>query len=114
ELQRIGQHTMVELHRERVFEEIAPEWRIEEEACQLGHPCPIDQWPGIVDETGTNSGDQRAEIDLDQYQRKNSQGCDPNTPRDNDGHARCKTLRRPQNGGEDQASKRQMERQPIL
>ncbi len=37
ELQRVGHHAMVELHRERVLEEIAPERRVEEQARRCRH-----------------------------------------------------------------------------
>ena len=63
---RIGEHAMIELHRERIFEEIPPQRHVEKQPRRIRHEGAVDQRPGVVDVAGAQAGDQRAEIDLRQ------------------------------------------------
>ena len=58
----VGDHAMIELHGQRVLEEIPPRRLVEQQARR--HQRSVDQRPGVVDEPGMEARDQRAEIDL--------------------------------------------------
>ena len=64
---------MIELHRQRVLEHVAPRRRDEEQARAVGHQAAVDQRPGVVDEAGAQAGDQRAEIDLNDHETEQHQ-----------------------------------------
>ncbi len=105
---------MIELHRERVLEEIAPQRRVEEQARGIGHEAAVDQRPSVVDEAGAQARDQRAQIDLQQGENEQRQrgGAQPQWRRERG--ARRDILCGPERGGEDAAGQGEMERQPVL
>ena len=111
---RIGHHAVIELHRQRVLEHVAPRRRQEEQARAVGHQAAVDQRPGIVDQAGAQAGDQRAEIDLHDHETEQHQRARADAARRGDRRARDQVLRGPEHGGEDDAGQRQVERQPIL
>ncbi len=65
----IADDTVIELDGERVFEKVAPRRLDEPQPFRRRHECPVNKRPGIEDEPGIETGDQRAEVDLKQQQR---------------------------------------------
>jgi hypothetical protein len=59
---------MVELDGERVLEEIPPERRVHEQPRSFGHERSVDQRPRVVDVPGAQSGDEGAEINLQEHE----------------------------------------------
>jgi hypothetical protein len=114
EPQRIGGEAVIELHRERVLEEIAPQRRFEEQARAVRHEGPVDQRPGVVDETGAQARDQRAEIDLREHEREQRQRSRPDARGNGNRRTLREPLRGPQDDAEDGAGKREMECEAVL
>ena len=112
--QRVGHHAVIELHRERVLEQVAPERGIEEQARGGRHEAAVDQRPGVVDQSGAQAGNERAEVDLDDDEDEDRQRAGPNARRDDDGRPWPEALRRPDDSGEDHTGERQVKRQAIL
>ena len=53
--QRVRHHAMVELDRQRIFENVAPRRRVVQQARAIGNEAAVDQRPRIVDEPGCDS-----------------------------------------------------------
>ena len=70
---RVGEHPVVELHGERVLEQIAPPRRLEPQAARLRDERAVDLRPGVEAHAGVEACDQRAEIDLRQHQHGDEQ-----------------------------------------
>ena len=62
--QPVGQHAVIELHRQGVLEEVPPPWLAEQKVCGRRDEAAVDQRPGVVDQPGAQSRHQGAEIDL--------------------------------------------------
>ena len=71
----VGEHPMVELHRQRILEKISPERRCKQQVRGVWNERAVDQRPGIVDVAGAQSGNQRAEIDLHQHEHHKTDGA---------------------------------------
>jgi len=79
--QSIGRHAVVELHRQRVLEKIPPQRVSEEQVRGSRNEVAVDQWPGVEDQPGPQSGHQSAEIDLHDRKRQNRASAPTQTPR---------------------------------
>ena len=106
---------MVELHGQRVLEKIPPQRLLEEQPRPVGMKAPSISGQVLKTSPGAHAGDDGAEIDLAQDENENRKAAHPQPQR------RCtraergrKPLRGPQDGGENAAGERKVERQPIL
>ena len=70
--QCIGHHAMLELHGERIFEQIAPPRLFEEQPRCGRNQRAVDLRPGIVDAACAQACEQRAQIKLHECQQQQS------------------------------------------
>ena len=105
---------MHELHRQRVLEEVPPQRRFMREPRRIRNEAAVDQRPRVVDQSRAQTGDQRAEIDLQQHQPEQCNGGRANARRRLDGGALAHPPCGPEDRGEDHAGQDQMDREPVL
>ncbi len=80
--QRIGGHAVLELHGERVVEQIAPPRLLEPQPRRRRNEGAVDLGPGVVHPARPQARDQRAEIKLDESQGQQSHAGDLQPHRD--------------------------------
>ncbi len=111
---RVSEHAVIELHRQNILEEIAPERRLEKEPRPVGYQRAVDERPGIVRITRAQARNQRTEIDLRQKKYEQPRRAAPDASRHWHngaiGHPPC----RPDQRDIDRAGQEEMCRQPIL
>ncbi len=70
--QHVGAEAMIELHGQRVLEQVAPPRRLKQQARRK--QVPVHQRPGVEREPGIEAGDNAAEEDLNERQHDDGRG----------------------------------------
>src|SRR5580700_1203832 len=105
---------MVELHHEGVFKKIPPPRHVKKKMRRARHKGAIDERPGVVDVTGAQPGDDRAEINLSQHQGKKTDCAGADARRRWHWLGAAEPLGGPYDCDVDRAGKNEVGRQAIL
>src|SRR5262245_33067836 len=110
----IGDHAVIELDGERVFEQIAPRWLDEPQPFPRRHESIVNKRPSVENESGIKAGDERTEINLKQQKARERERLEAQTRRSHVWRLLGKLLRRPQDRPIDRGGERQMKPKAVL
>ncbi len=105
---------MLELHRERIVEQIAPPWRLKEQPCRGWNQRTVDIRPGVVDLARAQARDQRTQIKLHEGQDQQSHAGDLQPRSCNRRRPVRQSPQRPDDACENQKRQHQMGGETIL